>query len=59
MKGLSRGTQNTQVWYHGRVLAMKEDTMPAALDPHTLENLDSNYKFDGRSRTDLHRASEE
>jgi carotenoid cleavage dioxygenase-like enzyme len=49
VKGLSRGTQNTQVWYHnGRVLAMKEDTMPAALDPHTLETLDSNYKFDGK-----------
>jgi len=47
--GKFRGTQNTQVWYHnGRILAMKEDTMPAALDPHTLETLDGNYKFDGR-----------
>ena len=49
VRGLSRGTQNTQVWYHnGRVLAMKEDTMPAALDPHTLETLDGNYRFDGK-----------
>ncbi len=48
MRGLSRGTHNTQVWYHnGRILAMKEDTMPAALDPHTLETLDGNYRFDG------------
>jgi carotenoid cleavage dioxygenase-like enzyme len=46
--GKFRGTQNTQVWYHnGRILAMKEDTMPAALDPNTLETLDGNYHFDG------------
>jgi carotenoid cleavage dioxygenase len=48
VKGLSRATQNTQVWYHnGRILAMKEDTLPAALDPHTLDTLDGNYGFDG------------
>jgi carotenoid cleavage dioxygenase-like enzyme len=48
VRGLSRATQNTQVWYHnGRILAMKEDSMPAALDPHTLETLDGNYRFDG------------
>jgi carotenoid cleavage dioxygenase len=48
VRNISRGTQNTQVWYHnGRVLAMKEDTMPAALDPHTLETVDDNYRFDG------------
>ena len=50
--GKFRGTQNTQVWYHnGRILAMKEDTMPAALDPHTLETLDGNYKFDGKIKS--------
>ena len=49
VRGKFRGTQNTQVWYHnGRILAMKEDTMPAALDPHTLETLDGNYRFDGK-----------
>ena len=49
VRNLSRATQNTQVWYHnGRVLAMKEDSMPAALDPHTLETLDGNYRFDGK-----------
>jgi carotenoid cleavage dioxygenase-like enzyme len=53
VKGLSRATQNTQVWYHnGRVLAMKEDTMPAALDPHTLETLDGDYRFDGKVRSE-------
>jgi len=47
--GKFRGTQNTQVWYHnGRILAMKEDTMPAAMDPHTLDTLDGNYRFDGK-----------
>jgi carotenoid cleavage dioxygenase len=49
VRGKSRATQNTQVWYHnGRVLAMKEDSMPAALDPHTLETLDGDYRFDGK-----------
>jgi carotenoid cleavage dioxygenase len=49
VRGKSRATQNTQVWYHnGRVLAMKEDTMPAAMDPHTLETLDGDYRFDGK-----------
>jgi carotenoid cleavage dioxygenase-like enzyme len=52
VRGLSRATQNTQVWYHnGRVLAMKEDTMPAALDPHTLDTLDGLYKFDGKIKS--------
>jgi carotenoid cleavage dioxygenase len=49
VRQVSRATQNTQVWYHnGRILAMKEDSMPAALDPHTLETLDGLYRFDGR-----------
>lgn len=48
VRALSRATQNTQVWYHnGRVLAMKEDSRPAALDPHTLETLDGDYDFGG------------
>ena len=52
VRGKFRGTQNTQVWYHnGRILAMKEDTLPAALDPHTLETLDGNYKFDGKLKS--------
>ncbi|MDR2215450.1 MAG: carotenoid oxygenase family protein [Nevskiaceae bacterium] len=53
VRGKSRATQNTQVWYHnGRVLAMKEDSMPAALDPHTLETLDGDYRFDGKLEGD-------
>ncbi len=48
VRNVSRATQNTQVWYHnGRVLAMKEDSMPAALDPRTLDTLDADYRFDG------------
>ncbi len=49
VRSVSRATQNTQVWYHnGRLLAMKEDSMPAAIDPLTLETLDGNYRFDGQ-----------
>ncbi len=38
--GLSRGTANTNlVWHAGRLLALKEDSQPIEIDPHTLETL--------------------
>ncbi|MDT8397563.1 MAG: carotenoid oxygenase family protein [Pseudomonadales bacterium] len=46
--GLSRGTANTQVFYHhGKLLAMKEDSPPVAMDPLTLDTLDDYYTFGG------------
>jgi carotenoid cleavage dioxygenase-like enzyme len=48
VKGLSRGTANTQVFYHhGKLLALKEDSPPVAMDPLTLETLDDYYTFGG------------
>lgn len=48
VKGLSRGTANTQVVYHhGKLFAMKEDSPPVALDPLTLETTDDYYTFGG------------
>ncbi len=41
VKGLSRGTANTQVFFHhGRLMAFKEDSPPVVLDPLTLEMVD-------------------
>ena len=48
VKALSRGTANTQIFYHhGRLLAMKEDSPPVAMNPLTLETLDDYYTFNG------------
>jgi carotenoid cleavage dioxygenase len=48
VKGLSRGTANTQVFFHhGKLLALKEDSPPVVLDPATLETLDDSYTFGG------------
>ncbi len=48
VKGLSRGTANTQIFFHhGRLFAMKEDSPPVALNPHTLETVDDYYTFAG------------
>lgn len=48
-KGLSRGTANTHVLpFNGRLLALKEDSPPVAMDPLTLETLDDYYTFDGQ-----------
>ena len=48
VKGLSRGTANTQIFYHhGRILALKEDSPPVAVHPLTLETLDDVYTFGG------------
>lgn len=48
VRGLSRGTANTNVVYHaGRLLALKEDSPPVVMDPDTLETLDDYYTFEG------------
>jgi carotenoid cleavage dioxygenase-like enzyme len=48
VKGLSRGTANTQIFYHhGKILALKEDSPPVAVNPLTLETLDDYYTFGG------------
>lgn len=48
VKDLSRGTANTQQFYHhGKLLAFKEDSPPVALDPLTLETTDDYYLFGG------------
>ncbi len=54
VKGLSRSTANTHIINHRNVLlALKEDSPPAALDLLTLETLVPSYTFDGQlpSRT--------
>ena len=49
VKGLSRSTANTHVIHHKNlILALKEDSPPAALDLNTLETLDPVYTFDGQ-----------
>ena len=53
VRGLSRGTANTAVIHHrGLLLAMKEDSPPAALNLETLETIDPVYTFDGQLRRD-------
>ena len=48
VKGLSRGTANTQIFFHhGKLLAMKEDSPPVAMNPLTLDTVDDYYTFDG------------
>lgn len=53
VKGLSRGTANTSMLWHGRKLfALKEDSHPVQLDPLTLETIGSyDYEGDLRSQT--------
>ena len=49
LEGTSRGTANTTVVYHaGRLLALKEDNPPVAMDPLTLETTDDCVTFDGK-----------
>lgn len=48
VKGLSRGTANTQIFvHHGKLLALKEDSLPVAMDPLTLETKEDIYTFGG------------
>lgn len=45
--GLSRGTANTNVlWHGGRMLALKEDSHPVEIDPITLETIGP-WDYDG------------
>jgi len=49
LEKVSRGTANTTVIYHaGRLLALKEDSPPVAMDPLTLETLDDYVTFNGK-----------
>ena len=49
VRGLSRGTHNTHIINHrNMLLALKEDSPPAAMDLWTLETLDGVYTFDGQ-----------
>ena len=49
VNGLSRGTANTTVCFHaGKLLALKEDSPPVALDPLTLDTVDDCLTFDGK-----------
>ena len=51
--GLSRGTANTNIIYHhGHLFALKEDSPPVALNPHTLETTDPVYRFGGQMTAD-------
>jgi carotenoid cleavage dioxygenase len=46
--GQIRGTANTNIMFHGgKLLALKEDSPPVAMDPHTLETT-GNWYFDGK-----------
>lgn len=45
--GMIRGTANTNiVWHGGKLLALKEDSPPVAMDPWTMET-HGNWTFDG------------
>jgi len=49
--GVTRGTGNTNiVWHGGKLLALKEDSPPVAMDPDSLETL-GNWTFDGKLRS--------
>ena len=53
VKGKSRGTHNTHIINHnGMLLALKEDSPPAALDLHTLEIIDPVYRFGGQLQSE-------
>ena len=49
---LSGGTANTHVMlHHGKLLALKEDSPPVAMDPLTLETTDDYYTFGGKMKS--------
>jgi hypothetical protein len=57
VKGLSRGTANTQLFvHHGKLLVFKEDSPPVYMDPVTLETLDDYYTFGGKLESETHTA---
>lgn len=52
VRGKNRAEHNTQVWFHnGQLLALKEDTPPALIDPLTLECKDDWYTFGGQLKS--------
>jgi carotenoid cleavage dioxygenase len=54
---VSRGTANTHVVYHHDLLfALKEDSPPVAMNPHTLETVDDYYTFGGGLHSLTHTA---
>ena len=62
VKGKSRGTHNTHIIHHnGLLLALKEDSPPAAMDLNTLATVDPVYTFNGTAAAHaaVHRASED
>lgn len=57
VKGLSRGTANTQLFvHHKKLLVFKEDSPPVYMDPHTLETIDDYYTFGGKLKSQTHTA---
>jgi carotenoid cleavage dioxygenase len=45
----SLGSANTHVYLHaGKLMALKEDSLPVLLDPHTLATTDNKHSFDGQ-----------
>ncbi len=57
VKGLSRGTANTQLFvHHKKLLVFKEDSPPVYMDPNTLETLDDYYTFGGKLNSQTHTA---
>ena len=57
VKGLSRGTANTQLFvHHGKLLVFKEDSPPVVMDPLTLDTLDDYYTFGGKLDSETHTA---
>ncbi len=52
VKGKSRGTHNTHIIHHnGVLLALKEDSPPAALDLNTLATVDPVYRFNDQLKS--------
>ncbi|HEX5421117.1 MAG TPA: carotenoid oxygenase family protein [Gammaproteobacteria bacterium] len=57
VKGLSRGTANTQLFFHhGKLLVYKEDSPPVTMDPLTLETIDDYYLFGDQYPAKTHTA---
>lgn len=57
VKGLSRGTANTQLFvHHKKLLVFKEDSPPVYMDPWTLDTMDDYYTFGGKLKSETHTA---